>query len=825
VWSADVTLTDAVGNTATDDDVCPQADRSGTLDAVRPEPSGTPVLTATPSIDESGRPAVRAGALLTVTFDLPEPLDLAASDVSLSGTALTPDDDGDTWTRTLDGTEGDGIKDLSVRLVDEAGNPWSTRLDDAIRFDFTAPTASCVVTPTPVLAADVAASVQGVRSLDLEVRPNEPLAGAPTVVSPDLALTVGPVLPRGNAWSATVDLDTFVDTSHVLVVSGQDAVGNPAEGNALCPQIERTVQVRADGPEVVGDPVVDVSPSVEVDGVPWARAGAVVTVSITASEGTVLGTSALLDGRLMTLVGDDTWSYTLTGTEGDGLKGLQITLVDGDGNRGTRTVRDVVGFDFTPPSASCTITPQPANAASSVSLSIQPLEPLAGAPVVTATEVTLGTPTPSGARWVAPITPPAGDDVTFTVDIELTDEVGNTATDDDVCSTADRTGTIAGRAPAPTDVSFDITPSVPNSTGVPQARDGAVATVIFTMADDLDPDRSFVSLSGIPLTSTDGTTWTALLDGTEGDGRKELFATLVDVDGNPATADRPDLAFIADFTAPSVASAVLQRTPYFAPAAGGTVLQVTQRDPLTGTDVEVRVDMQATENLASPPVLTSGPLPLDFHRIAHGGRTGTWELEEVPSGADGFYGLTVRLEDAVGNVNSAASLPVAIRIDTDGELPAPHVDLSDRVVLHRAPWGTAASGGVATTRVEIDDGSLGPGAVVGVVNALGAVVGLGTVDSNWEMDPIALPSDLDEVWVSRLDAAGNLGPAAKVRDVVWTATMNGKKAGDVALNPHRMVHQLRHGAARDARDDLGWEVDGTQLGAVDGQVLTSPTGF
>src|SRR5690606_15415556 len=109
---------------------------------------GEPLFEATPSVDLDGIPGVRAGAVLTVTLTTEVPVDTTASTVSLSGIELRPvDGQAGVWSHTLDGTEGDGLKDLDARLYDSAGNPLRVQRQDIVRFDFTPPSGACFVTP------------------------------------------------------------------------------------------------------------------------------------------------------------------------------------------------------------------------------------------------------------------------------------------------------------------------------------------------------------------------------------------------------------------------------------------------------------------------------------------------------------------------------------------------------------------------------------------------------------------------------------------------------------------------------------------------------
>lgn len=295
-------------------------------------------------------------------------------------------------------------------------------------------------------------------------------------------------------------------------------------------------------PVLAAPPVVRLTPSMPLDGVPVARRGATLTVTLDVATPAGLEpaqTQVSYGGaRLSPDPGGRVWTRVLDGSEPDGVHALDLVLVDGDGQQ--TTVRSPpgaplapVGFDHTPPTATCRITPSPARAGDAPALTISPDEPLSQAPEVSGDEVVVGPVTPAGDQWFTILNLPEDQDLERVVEITLTDRVGNTATGTSVCPTADRTVTMHGRGPTLQGAIL--------MDGAKESGPGTVITVVIPTDDRIDPRLSVVTYAGLPLSSDDGVVWSATRDGTEDPEDRSLRARLVDVHGNALHVHDPGL--------------------------------------------------------------------------------------------------------------------------------------------------------------------------------------------------------------------------------------------------------------------------------------------
>lgn len=194
-----------------------------------PAPSlkSAPVLTLSESVDIGGVPFVRKGAEITVQLDIdaPEGFDEDASSVSFTGVPLSPSGP-DTWSITLEGDEGEGVKTLDVVLVDDLGQQTRVSFEgDAdvdpvqVGFDFTAPRANCLLSP---------ANSNGEQEVTFTVLPTEPLINLVATPSDARIRLLDPVAVDdgdGTTWLVSFPDDDNIP-SFTLDVSATDRVGN-----------------------------------------------------------------------------------------------------------------------------------------------------------------------------------------------------------------------------------------------------------------------------------------------------------------------------------------------------------------------------------------------------------------------------------------------------------------------------------------------------------------------------------------------------------------------------------------------------------------------
>ncbi len=564
---------------------------------------------------------------------------------------------------------------------------------------------------------------------------------------------------------------------------------------------------RALPPTLLSDPIVTIEPAVErtIDDEPIAYAAAGATLSVAleveASQGLDLPASSVtFTGVPLTANGDGTWSRVLDGTEGEGPKTLDIVLVDQLGQQIRLSAADGslptarVGFDFTPPEANCVLFPANAHAGDTIEFILYASEPLDPATVTLngLDEFAVGGPTIAGTVYTWTLTPPADVDLpTYTASIEATDRVGNHQAGDSLCGPSERSGTYKGIGPEVlSGTALVVTPAIDRD-GTPHAAAGAEVTVTLPTAEDLDLLESVVHLGGLPLTSTDGTTWHGTLDAVIGDGPKSVAATLVDPAGNTVDLQFPSLALHADFTPPAIAAASLQRSPFFGPAdLGDGVLAYTQTDAVTQAPIEITLFVTTTEDLGAPLVLSSDdPSPTSWTRLETAPRRAVWTVDPGAA-ADGDHHFAVTAEDLLGN-RTTVPLDVGVTLQIDTEPPATGPSASEgRIQVDRAPWGTAATGGVARLTVSGDPGAVPAGATVLALSATG-VVGSTVADDQGAFSGLVAAGDVPSIQVAYLDEAGNPSPSVSVQHGSWTATLGGKVRGTAFPNPHALRHRTQ----------------------------------
>ncbi|MCA9571270.1 MAG: hypothetical protein KC656_25700, partial [Myxococcales bacterium] len=362
-----------------------------------------------------------------------------------------------TWRfrKVLTKDDGNGPKTIRATVVNDFDQAATDASDVLLIADFQAPTAACVLSPRVA---------NTVNTPTLVVTLSEPLQGGLPVVTPstpDILIDPNPRVVEGQiVYELAGALGANVE-DYVLTVTGTDLAGNPQQGDSMCEALDRTGTVLARVPQIVPgqDVRVAATPSVAVeepvDGlptlVPRARVGAVVTVEIPTVDPIVPERSTVsLSGLELTHVEGITWSHTLTGNEGEGLKTLDVWLVDAAENT-TRlpSRKGVLRFDFTPPAADCVLQPKGANADQQVRFDVFASEALdVGVPAVTADHpnVVVEHDTSVGTQhsFLVRLKEPGNADYVLTV--EGNDVAGNPPLGP-LCDASERTGTIRGIPP------------------------------------------------------------------------------------------------------------------------------------------------------------------------------------------------------------------------------------------------------------------------------------------------------------------------------------------------------------------------------------------
>jgi hypothetical protein len=300
-----------------------------------------------------------------------------------------------------------------------------------------------------------------------------------------------------------------------------------------------------------------------------------------------------------------------------------------------------------------------------------------------------------------------------------------------------------------------------------------------------------------------------------------VIVGLVDLSGNDSGAKRVGSVRF-DHTPPAVVagSARLQLIPDERSNPLSTVRLAT-----VGTTVVVTFSL--SEALGGTAALSLG-LVHSQDTLACGAPQGTTftcsgTLENATSvGESDEVRLLGSVADAVGN--TAENLLVTT-CDVDAQPPpSPDTTTSERLVLRRSPWGTAASPSPRLSLVGQAGALPSEPAPTGVhhlavyskaTTAAAMRLGLITVEENGSFAETALSgSDLPVLYVTAVDDAGNESAPVEVRDIVWTATLGQKAPGDNVANPTSLLKASPLGAALEQAQATTAEPSAAELRAL-----------
>jgi len=234
----DVRLTDVVGNTTAEGNTaCTQTHISVSLDAQRPTVQSV-VFSASDGLDPL-TDKLRAGRTLSATIqvnnsNLEPGVTIGSGTMSKLSGPVAAGEDRWQWVfqRTLDGSEGEGDRSLVVAGADPAGNTFSHTHNQTVNFDFTQPSAQCLLNLGEAKAGDI---------VEVMVLASEHLSGIPTAT-----LTSGNVSFEYDNEYSNPDAETprFIwkytvpegksPTNWVLEIAAQDDAGNPNPLANLC---------------------------------------------------------------------------------------------------------------------------------------------------------------------------------------------------------------------------------------------------------------------------------------------------------------------------------------------------------------------------------------------------------------------------------------------------------------------------------------------------------------------------------------------------------------------------------------------------------------
>jgi len=572
------------------------------LDTVPPAISGGVV---------SGSPA-RAGTTVRVEFDVSE--DVAAPRAILGSAPMQPDAAATSgrhfaFVRVAAPEDGDGTRDATVEVADAAGNAGRARLGSVV-FDFT---------PPRLRASDVAvwpANPVGLgASLSVSVGSDEPLSRAGLAAMPVLDFGAPIVSLDGASWSHSVAASD-ASGSYELHVAIKDLAGNESSLTLATPIVLDTVRPQVTGAVVRGSP---------------ARAGSLISVEFDVSEDLPSPPSVTVGATAMTLDSAHStarhyvFAHTAAASEVSGVKPVQISVADAAGNVTVAAPGQVV-CDFEAPIMSAVaVTPDsPVGLGANLVITATTDEALGPeAALETTPSLPFGAAVISGrsAIWSHVL---AGSDLSGTLSVDrlvVHDLAGNETTIArpsaavlDTAAPALLQGYSVEGSPArdgsPIRATFDVSEA---PAGVPSVR---IGTVPMTPNTELSTETHFVF---------DQTAAAA-----EGDGIKEVRASLVDAAGNGLSTMLGTVVY--DFTPPGES-----------PAGNGIRASTT----LAGIGTLLRITADFDEPIQTA-TLDAGEGP-SFGAAIVAGRQVVWTRLVAAGDPQGPFGATVRVTDAADN--------------------------------------------------------------------------------------------------------------------------------------------------------------------------------
>ncbi|MEW5855030.1 MAG: kelch repeat-containing protein [Myxococcota bacterium] len=693
----------------------------------------------------------------------------------------------------------EGLADVSVRLVDAAGNFVNVQLG-AVTLDFTPPALASgqAVTVDPPVAAENAL-------LTITALFDEVLAPDATLeTAPDLGM--GPPRVSGSSaqWTRIIRRgDPAVSGVYTVTVTAKDLAGNV------------TQLVGLPGGEIDTDPPV-LAPSWTVEPAD-ARLDTEVLARFTVQEPlTTLPEVWIGDVAMDHLSGPDAdggyvYSHVATLSDVEDLQPVLVRVVDSAGNASNVQIGNV-RYDFTPPQVTLLSPAQTVGIAQAVLLLVESDEVLGAADGVVV-RAPLGIAFDSAelsgnvVTWrhtVQEGVPQTTAQVDVTLAVE--DLAGNRTTLD-----FDAVGWIDATRPQPGVV--DVTPTRIAETGE--------VTVGLTTSEALEAEGPRVTIGQYPLAcggyraepaSDGGVAYDyvcrlSMSDVAVQPGKEitnSVVAVLVDPAGNPGDPGTGTVVF--DFKDPGVAAAVVS----YRPGPDNPLGVVTAAT--WGTTIIINVIADEPLDPSYPPTLTLQRAGTVF-TSAPGATTvsaGSAYFEVIipASGSfpNGDYDVSISWRDVAGNTTDAAKFtdpPVTLRAQQPELLVA-----QDMVTYVRSPWGNGASqviGGVTVgagpffglaPQDPLDAAPTIPGAAFSLASgglparirvwgdrALGTLLGMASPDLNTQTWPRLRLANVDApvVYVTGLDSAGNESPPVAIRNSEWVAT---PKPPPFGTSPH-----------------------------------------
>jgi len=779
IYDVTATITDAAGNLSTD-----PSSSELTVDLTAP---GTPTVHSqltnnqTPII--TGTASVNSGDTLSVEVN---------GVVYISGDGnLIANADG-TWTLTVPPTDAlaEGAYDVTVIVVDLAGNSSTDVTVDELTIDLTTP-----VAPIPTLTAD--ANNDALLNAAEAINPQPVDIALPAGAEIGDALTLDDGITSNNFVLSATDITTGLITTVVTLPSDGTTLTVTAQltdqaGN-VSPTADDSALVDATGP---GAPIIEIAEDVNDDGfINAAESNSLVDIVVTLPANATVGDELTveIDGIVTTqvLTVADVNAGVVNLTSPVPAQGATIVatafIIDPSGNT-SPTADDEADLDVLVP-----VVP-----------SVNTLTTNTGTPVITGTAVVVPndilTVTVNGVTYTAgdgnlvinsggiwSLTIPTADalaDNIYDVSVSIADTAGNVSMD----ISTDELIVDLGVPSIPTVDTLLTNLTTPTLTGTATVTAGETFTVTVDGVTYTNGDGNLV------LTNSGDWTLTVPAGNAIADGTYEVIATVTDAAGNVSTDVTAD-ELVVDSTPPAIPTAESQLTNNANPILLGTAT-VASGEVLT-----------VTVNGVS---YTAG----DGNLIDNS--DGTWSLTIPPSDAlvDGTYEVVVTITDAAGNATVDTTVDELV------------VDLTNP----SAP-GVTSQSTQDTTPVISGITPVAPDLTLSVsVNGITYTAGDGNLvvnaDGTWDLTipaADAMADGLYQVLATVTDAAGNSTSDGGV-DELMIDTVAPPSPGVTSLVTNNVTPILSGTANVSAGDTLTVEVNGVVYTAGDGNLVDNNDG-
>lgn len=693
----------------------------------------------------------KVGNTVTISFTSNELLNSPSATIGGMAAAISNVGLNYTATRTVDGTEPQGLAAIVVNYTDVAGNAASATNADitngsSVTLDFITP----VLNPVTISSNNANNSLARVGNVvTVLFTSNETLSGTTATIG-GLAAIVSNL--GGTNYSATRSITgTEPEGVAAITINYSDAAGNSA--TATNAAITNASSVSLDFTNPTLNPLTISSNNANTS---LAKNGDIVTVSFSASETLSALPTATIGSRAATVTNTGGLNYTATltinGTEPQGIAAISINFSDAAGNAGSATNANItngssVTLDFTVPTLN-PLTIISNNASTSLAKS--------GNTVTisfTADDVLISPTATIGGQAAAISNVGLNYTVTRIIDgtepqgvaaisINYSDAAGNTATATNANITNGSSVTLDFNTPVLNPVTISS-----NNANNSLARIGNVVTVLFTSNETLVGTSA--TIGGMPavVSNLGGANYSATrsITGAEPEGVAAIVINFSDATGNTGTALNAAITNASsvslDFTNPTL-------TPL-------TITSNNANTSLAKIGDLVTVSFTASETLLALPTASIAGRVATVTNT--GGLNYTATLTINGTEPQGVAAISINYVDAVGNAGSATNANITNASSVTLDFTAPTLNPLS-ISSNNANPALAISGNTVTVSFTADDVLVAPSATIG-----GAAASISNVGLNYTATRIingTEPQGIAAISINYTDAAGNAGSAA-----------------------------------------------------------------